>query len=418
MPRAAKPARLWLRPTYNGRAPVYVVKDGPIVVSTGHGRDDREAAEQFLNDYLRSKHDPSAQLRRSLDDTPIADVLSVYMGDVVEASARAAQGKKRMERLILWWGDKALSEVSPAACRAYAKHRATADRTVKSRPRKKGGHTVKAVTTETPRSGGGARRDLEDLRAAINHHARRGLHVGQVFVTLPAKGKPRSKYLTRDEVAAMLWYCWRHKRPQVVGKGPRKGQPTGGASYYDMRHVARFILLGIYTGSRSGPLLCASITPGPGRAFLDLDAGIYHRLPEDMEEAANKKSPTVPIVPRLLAHLRRWRDRGIVSRYVVEWNGKPVASLKTAWDRVVKEARLGGKPDGAHIEGNPTPHTLRHIRVTWLKQDGVSSWHVGGYVGMSEAMVERVYGHHDPNFMAEVVASIGRRPGRRSKPAN
>jgi len=34
---------------------------------------------------------------------------------------------------------------------------------------------------------GGARRDLEDLRAAINHHAAEGYHRGVVKITLPAR---------------------------------------------------------------------------------------------------------------------------------------------------------------------------------------------------------------------------------------
>src|SRR5476651_151339 len=55
--------------------------------------------------------------------------------------------------------------------------------------------TLSDVTGETCReyvrirgSHGGARRDLEDLRAAINHHAAEGFHRGIVRVVLPAKG--------------------------------------------------------------------------------------------------------------------------------------------------------------------------------------------------------------------------------------
>ena len=41
----------------------------------------------------------------------------------------------------------------------------------------------------------GARRDLEDLRAAIEHHAKEGLHRGLVRVTLPPKGPARDRWL-------------------------------------------------------------------------------------------------------------------------------------------------------------------------------------------------------------------------------
>ncbi len=51
---------------------------------------------------------------------------------------------------------------------------------------------------------GGARRDLEDLRSAIGHHAAEGYHRGIVKVTLPPKGEARDRWLTRDEVAAIV----------------------------------------------------------------------------------------------------------------------------------------------------------------------------------------------------------------------
>ena len=406
MPRAAKPARLWLRPAAKGRAATWLILDGGKQIATACGPEERARAEAALQKHLGRKYDPTAHGRQSIEDTPIADTLLIYRREVVDGSARPEKVVERINRLGEWWGDKWLSDVTPETCRAYVAHRQRQTETERA-AKAKGKH---AKPTRKPISGGGARRDLEDLRAAINHHARRGLHVGQVFVTLPLKGKPRTRYLTRDEVAKLLWVCWRHKREQVPPRGPRKGERI--ESYYDLRHLARFILMGIYTGSRSGPILKAAIRPGAGRAYLDLGAGLYHRLPEDMVEAANKKSPTVPIAPRLLAHLKRWRDRQMIAEHVVEWQGKPVQSIKTAWERAVSLAKL---------EGNPVPHTLRHTRVTWLKQDGVSSWAVGGYVGMSEQMVERVYGHHDPNFMAEVVESIGRRGNRRPpqrRPAN
>ncbi len=149
--------------------------------------------------------------------------------------------------------------------------------------------------------------------------------------------------------------------------------------------------MGIYTGSRTAPILRASIYAASDRAYIDLDAGLYFRLPEDMEEADNKKAPVCRLPPQIVGHLRRWKDHGSIAQFVVEWRGSPVGSIKTAWAQAVQ---LAGLP------GNPTPHTLRHTCVTWLKQRGVSSFEVGQFVGMSERMVEHVYGHHDPNYPA------------------
>jgi integrase len=46
-----------------------------------------------------------------------------------------------------------------------------------------------------------------------------------------------------------------------------------------------------------------------------------------------------------------------------------------------------------------TPHTLRHTWATRLMQRGVSIWEASGYRGMSRETLERVYGHHHPEFL-------------------
>ena len=64
-----------------------------------------------------------------------------------------------------------LAQVNAQTCGGYAKHRGNP---------------------------GGARRDLETLRAAINHHAKEGFHRGVVRVSLPPKGEARDRWLTRE----------------------------------------------------------------------------------------------------------------------------------------------------------------------------------------------------------------------------
>jgi integrase len=93
-----------------------------------------------------------------------------------------------------------------------------------------------------------APRDLEDLRAAINHHAKEGYHRANVRVVLPERGRARQRWLTRGEAARLLWVCWRTREMQA-GKETAK---------YPLRHLCRFLLLGLYTGSRPGAVLLAS----------------------------------------------------------------------------------------------------------------------------------------------------------------
>jgi integrase len=105
----------------------------------------------------------------------------------------------------------------------------------------------------------------------------------------------------------------------------------------------------------------------------------------------------------LLAHLRRWHGKGIVKEHFVEWNGAPVATVKTALKTAVRLAKLPGKI---------TPHTLRHTAATWLMQNGVSMWRAAGFLGMSVETLDRVYGHHHPDYFSDAAEAIGRKPNR------
>ena len=39
-------------------------------------------------------------------------------------------------------------------------------------------------------------------------------------------------------------------------------------------------------------------------------------------------------------------------------------------------------------------------------QQGVDKWEAAGFLGMSEAMVDRVYGHHHPDFHTKAADRI------------
>jgi integrase len=101
-----------------------------------------------------------------------------------------------------------------------------------------------------------------------------------------------------------------------------------------------------------------------------------------------------------LAHLRRWQRLGLVGGHFVEFNGKPIASVKTAFSRAVQLAGLSAEA------GKIVPHTLRHTAATWLMQRGVPIWQAAGYLGMSAEMLDRVYGHHNPDHLKGAADAI------------
>jgi integrase len=196
-----------------------------------------------------------------------------------------------------------------------------------------------------------------------------------IHVTLPEKGGPRERWLTREEAARLIWTCWRARETQTVHRGPLKGQKIE-TDKRPLRHIARFLLIGMYTGTRAGAIASASPERDEGRSFVDLDRGIFYRLAEG-KRATNKRQPPVPIPGRLLAHMRRWTRRGVVRSHFVEWNGQPVKSVKTGFATAVRLSGLSLK------EGKISPHTLRHTAATWLMQRRADPWQASGFLGMS-----------------------------------
>ena len=212
MPRRSKGARLQLKAARRDKSgkithqATWIIRDNGRDVGTGCAANEIATAERKLEDYIASKYTPKRRVRH-IDDIPIADVLSIYLDAQLEkfrdrfkvdsesedTIPAIRKFKKRIERLNVWWGAKMLGEVNGEACRAYRKKR---------------------------RNRGGARRDLEDLRAAIGHHAAEGYHREIVKVPLPEKGEPRDKWLTRSDAAKLIWACWRYREMQKRSRRP------------------------------------------------------------------------------------------------------------------------------------------------------------------------------------------------------
>lgn len=377
MPRPRKGPRLWFRPERfdkntgkrisNG---AWVIIDGDKHVATGCAAGEEEAAERALAEYRVEQFRPPRR-ERDIEQIKVAEVLAIYDADCRDAQVNKRTFDGRIIRLNDYFGDMYLADINGQTCRDYAASR------------------------EAP---GGARRDLEDLRAAINHHAKEGLHRGVVRVTLPAKGQARERWLTRSEVARMVWACWRYREQQRRHRGKDKGKvlPT---SKRPLQHIARFILIAVYTGTRAGAVAAASPYKDEGRAWVNLEAGLFYRLAEG-KRATNKRQPPVPLPSHLLAHMRRWKRKNISTSHFIEHRGKPVKEVNKGFAKAVELAA---------IDGPVTPHTLRHTAATWLMQNGVEIWEAAGFLGMSEETLRKVYGHHHPDYMRGAAEGIRRR---------
>jgi integrase len=351
MPPPGKGPRLYLRHgRADGRPAIWVIRDGSYEQSTRCRRDDRIGAEKALADYIARKHlGDTARQRLSPDKVPVAQVIALYGKDIAPTHARPHETGLRLGRLLRYFGGMWLSDINGQTCRAYAEARGAQE---------------------------SARRELADLRAAINHHHAEGLCTQAVRVVLPPRRPARERWLSRKEAADLLRAC------------RRLGFP----------HVARFILVGLYTGRRYSAIVEAALGPARDRGWIDLDRGLFN--PRQFRKITKKRQPVIPLPRRLLAHLRRWHRRG--ARYVVEWQGRPVVRIEQSFRKAVLAAGLGR---------DVIPHTLRHTAATWAMQSGADPWAIGGYLGMSLETLTRVYGHHHPGHLSGALAAFGQRPG-------
>lgn len=281
----------------------------------------------------------------------MADVLHAYAKEHAPTVADPARIGYAIQALLPYWGDRLVSDIKGETCRRYVKSRSV--------------------------SSGTARLELGALSAALAYCEVEGYITHAPKVWLPEKPKPRDRWLTRNEVARLLRAARAEASP----------------------HLARFILVALYTGTRKSAVLGLRWVPSVDSGYVDLERGVLHRSGARARQTTKRQTPA-RIPRRLLNHLRRWSAIGDTSEFVIEYRGAPVGDIQNGWVRARRRARLGAEV---------TPHVLRHTAITWAMHDGVAANDAASYFGVSVNVIEGTYWHHHPDFQKSVVNSIDRR---------
>jgi integrase len=248
-----------------------------------------------------------------------------------------------LKALLPFWDGLAVSDVTKATCRRYSTARKKSDGTI--------------------------RRELATLRAALNYCAQEGHLTRAPFVHLPSKPNAKDRWLTRDEVARLI----RAARTDARSK-----------------HLARFILLALYTGSRKAAVLDLRFEPHPRGGWIDCERGVMYRASSE-GRVTNKRKTPVRMPAKLLAHARRWEHEG---GWVVNYKGAKIGDIKTAWGRAIRVSGLHGV----------TPHTLKHTAITWAMHGGAKLADAAGFFGTSVKTLEDTYLQYHPDFQAGTAA--------------
>jgi integrase len=299
------------------------------------GTADRERAEIALAEFINLRTRDAGP--RDPSSILITDVLADYAQEHGEETAAPWRVAAAMKGLVPFWQGLTIANVTRETCRAFAKSRG--------------------------RSPGTVRRELGVLRAAVNHAHKNGRLTRVVAVHLPDRPEPRDRWLTRPEVARLVAGALGEAAPARL-------------------HLPLFILLGVYTGARKEAILSLRWSQ------VDVNAG---RLDYNSPGArrTNKRRARIPVPAKLLGHLRRASKRGTPITFVISDSGGRLGDVKRGFASACRRAGLDGV----------SPHVLRHTCATWLMQRGVPMWEAAGFLGMSRETLERVYGHHSPDYL-------------------
>ena len=240
-----------------------------------------------------------------------------------------------------FFGDRLVTTISEEDCNAYTAKRLSA------------GRKPGTIWTELGR-----------LRMAFIWAERKRLIDRAPHVWRPPQGPPRDKCLTREQAERVVDSC-------------------------ALPHVKLFCILALATAGRAGALL------GLTWDRVDLDRGFVD-LRDPGRAQTTKGRAQVPLNEGVLVELRRARQDA-VSKWVIEWGGKRVGSVKKGI------AAAGARAGVPWV----TPHVFRHSAGRLMAEGGVPMSEIAQFMGhKSTAVTEKVYARYSPTHLRRAASTV------------
>lgn len=276
---------------------------------------------------------------RRLNQSPsgrVEDLWPAYVADRAATPAAKARSASLWKALEPHFGYKLGKAISKADCRAYTD------------ARRRLGRTNSTIRTE-----------LEALRACLRWH----YGDSAPEITAPPPSKPRDRYLAKEERDRLL-------------------------AAIEAPHVRLFVTIALTTGARMGAILDLTWDR------VDLHHGTIDFNPAG-RDIVNKRRTVVPINSRLREALEEARAARLTDN-VIEYGGKPVASVKKA---IGAAARRAGVPC--------SPHVFRHTAAVWMAQADVPMDKIAQFLGHTSTRVTySTYARYSPRYMADAAAAL------------
>lgn len=257
-----------------------------------------------------------------------------------------AKREREIKPVRAMFGPLRPDEVTYTLCEQYAERR------------RKAGVTARTASIE-----------LAALRAALKAALKREEIPHAPFVPIPqGVAKPRLRTLRRAELARFLAALEHRDTPL---------------------HLKLFARLALVTGVRSGHIL------GLRWEHIDWEEGVIWFTRANPNAAANKRVEDKSLTPRLEVWLRD-AHRYARTPFVIEWRDAPVASLKTAWRKLLERAELK----------DVRIHDLRRTAGTLGLRAGARNDQVAALLSDDERTTRRHYAHADPAMTREIMMLI------------
>jgi integrase len=294
------------------------------------GTKSRAEADKFLIRYIDSQ-------QRRQTTRVIGDILADYQEEHAPLASDPVRIGHCILRLIPFFGEMGIEELNATQCKEYASER-----------------EAKAGTI---------RRELQTLRAALNHDKRSGRLESVPYIWMPAAAQAKDRWLTRKEAARLL-------------------RASRNITYY----LPWFILISLYSGQRKMAVLNLTWDR------VDLERG---KINWQYGRETKKRRIVQPMPDELWMFLRLLARHG-TKGHVINDFGRGLGDIRKGFQEATKEAGLKFV----------TPHTLKHTAITWMLQNGTDLWAVAGFTGTSVKTLESTYGHHSPDHLESARTSF------------